>query len=98
MHKSSLQATFKPHAPRLARLTGYVVTALALLGGCSFIPTYERPAAPVAPLYPVADGTATTALAHFVLPTLMPFEREDLRLLDTVVHPRRDVVYTPALT
>ena len=68
MHKSSLQAAFKPHAPRLARLTGYVVTALALLGGCSFIPTYERPAAPVAPLYPMADGTATTALAPASLP------------------------------
>ncbi len=68
MHKSSLQAALKPHAPRLARLTGYVVTALALLGGCSFIPTYERPAAPVAPLYPVADGTATTALAPASLP------------------------------
>lgn len=41
--------------------------------------------------------TATTALAHFVLPTLLPFEREDIRLLDTVVHVRREVAWTPAL-
>ncbi len=43
------------------------------------------------------NPTSTTALAHFVLPTLAPFEREDLRLLDTVVHPRREVAWTPAL-
>lgn len=32
--------------------------AAALLTGCSFIPTYERPAAPVAPAYPLADAGA----------------------------------------
>jgi len=43
------------------------------------------------------SATATSALAHFVLPTLCPFEREDVRLLDTVSHPRREAAYTPAL-
>lgn len=41
--------------------------------------------------------TATSRLAHFVLPTLEPFEREDINLLDTVVRARRGVAYTPAL-
>ena len=41
--------------------------------------------------------SATTRLAHFVLPTLAPFEREDIRLLDTVVLPRRELAWTPAL-
>lgn len=41
--------------------------------------------------------TATARLAHWVLPTLAPFEREDVHLLDTVVLPRRELAYTPAL-
>lgn len=41
--------------------------------------------------------TATTRLAHFVLPTLTPFEREDIHLLDTVVLPRRELAWTAAL-
>jgi multidrug efflux system outer membrane protein len=40
------------------------VLALAvLLGGCSMIPTYERPAAPVAPAYPSAGAAGGTAAA-----------------------------------
>ncbi|MDQ3060845.1 MAG: efflux transporter outer membrane subunit [Pseudomonadota bacterium] len=42
------------------------VSAAALLAGCSMIPTYERPAAPVAgsfPTYGSASATATTLVA-----------------------------------
>lgn len=38
--------------------------AAALLAGCSFIPTYERPAAPVASVYPQADAAAAPSDAR----------------------------------
>ena len=41
--------------------------------------------------------TATTRLAHFVLPAAAPFEREDINLLATVGLPRREVAWTPAV-
>ncbi len=37
------------------------LTAALVLAGCSFIPTYERPAAPVPPAYGLADSAAATA-------------------------------------
>ncbi len=43
------------------------------------------------------SASATSMLAHFVLPTLTPLERDDVHLLDTVVLPRREVSWTPAL-
>lgn len=36
------------------QFTAFSLAAAALLSGCSLIPTYERPAAPVAPAYPQA--------------------------------------------
>ena len=42
------------HSKRLAALA-----AAALMAGCSFIPTYERPAAPVATQFPDAGATPT---------------------------------------
>ncbi|MFC5523870.1 efflux transporter outer membrane subunit [Polaromonas jejuensis] len=39
------------------------VSAAALLAGCSLIPTYERPAAPVAAAYPAYSNTAATEAA-----------------------------------
>lgn len=37
------------------------LTAALVLAGCSFIPVYERPAAPVAPAYALADPAAGSA-------------------------------------
>jgi multidrug efflux system outer membrane protein len=43
---------------------GTLALAVAvLLGGCSFIPAYERPAAPVAPTYPAAGAPADATSA-----------------------------------
>ena len=47
--------------PALLRLVP-LVAALAL-GGCSFIPTYERPAAPVAPKFSAEASQAPAAAA-----------------------------------
>ncbi len=44
----------------------------------------------------IAD-TATTELAHYVLPSTHPWEREDLHLHDTAILPYRTTAYTPAL-
>ena len=45
------------------------VSAAALLAGCSMIPAYERPAAPVADSFPAySSSTATPALAADALP------------------------------
>ena len=52
-----MQATFS--ARRGARpLLLSAVAAAALLAGCSFIPKYERPAAPVPAAYPAAGAAA----------------------------------------
>ncbi|MEO7547045.1 MAG: TolC family protein, partial [Ramlibacter sp.] len=40
------------------------IAAAVLLAGCSMMPTYERPSAPVAGEWPVASGTAGTAAAE----------------------------------
>lgn len=40
-----------------------VLSAALLMGGCSMIPVYQRPAAPVADSFPVYGGTAKAALA-----------------------------------
>lgn len=45
------------HSKRLAALA-----AAAFLAGCSFIPTYERPAAPVAAQFPDAGASATAGM------------------------------------
>jgi len=59
-HPSSLRAS-----ARFARPLLTAVAAAALLAGCSFIPTYERPAAPVPEAFPnaAAAGGAATAKA-----------------------------------
>lgn len=46
---------------RLAQLCA--VCAAALLAGCSFIPQYQRPAAPVAATFPAYTNAAATAIA-----------------------------------
>ena len=50
--------------PRSTPLALTAAAAALLLAGCSFIPTYERPAAPVPTTYamaPTAQGTSATA-------------------------------------
>ncbi len=42
-------------------------------------------------------GNETTELAHYVLPSTHPWEREDLHLHDTSILPYRTTAYTPAL-
>src|SRR5687768_7272834 len=46
----------------IKRSTSVALAAAALLAGCSFIPNYERPAAPVPTTYPAsaAQGAAAT--------------------------------------
>src|SRR3990167_6523430 len=46
--------------PMIKRSTPIALAAAALLAGCSFIPTYERPAAPVPATYP-ANATPASA-------------------------------------
>lgn len=50
------------------RSTPVAMAAALLMAGCSFIPTYERPAAPVAAQYAHGDSTPTTALSAAALP------------------------------
>lgn len=61
----TLHTSFARPVPR--RLTLAAVAAAALLAGCSMIPTYERPAAPVAEQWPgvsaAVTGEATTPAA-----------------------------------
>lgn len=46
----------------------FALVATALLGGCSLIPTYERPAAPVAPQWPATVAAPGGAIAAVDLP------------------------------
>jgi len=58
----------KPHAHLLRALPRLTLLSAALwLAACSFVPTYERPAAPVATSFPAeaATGSASTAPAAF---------------------------------
>jgi outer membrane protein, multidrug efflux system len=50
---------------RLAALPAALCATL-WLGGCSFIPTFSRPAAPVAANFPAADATATNTVPSAV--------------------------------
>ena len=43
--RNSSQSTWRPRGPLTA------LAAAMLLGACSFVPTYERPAAPIADAY-----------------------------------------------
>ena len=56
MEASKVQRMNKPRLPQLL-----TACALALLTGCSMIPAYERPAAPVAASYPAYGSAAPTA-------------------------------------
>ncbi|MES2878475.1 MAG: efflux transporter outer membrane subunit, partial [Pseudomonadota bacterium] len=53
----TLHTSFARPVPR--RLTLAAVAAAALLAGCSMIPTYERPAAPVAEQWPGTSASVT---------------------------------------
>jgi outer membrane protein, multidrug efflux system len=55
MESSKVQRMNKSSFPQLL-----TASALALLSGCSMIPTYQRPAAPVAASYPAYGKTAST--------------------------------------
>ncbi|EWY37353.1 multidrug transporter [Skermanella stibiiresistens SB22] len=50
--------------PRLARLPITASLALLLLGGCSFIPDYVRPASPVPEAWPVGAAYTTSSAAR----------------------------------
>lgn len=84
MHKHNLPRT------RPARALSPLVLA-ALLGGCSFIPRYERPPAPTPQAYALADGTAAARAAadidwhdYFTDPRLQ-------QLIDTALANNRDL-------
>ena len=84
MHKHNLPRT------RPARALSPLVLA-ALLGGCSFIPRYERPPAPTPQAHALADGTAAAKAAadidwhdYFTDPRLQ-------QLIDTALANNRDL-------
>lgn len=58
--------------------------AAALLAGCSFIPVYERPAAPVAASYPALNATATAGAAAASVPWQQFFTDARLQRLITL--------------
>jgi multidrug efflux system outer membrane protein len=59
--KSLHPSLARPHGPTLAALAA--LAAAAVLAGCSMIPAYERPAAPVAAQWPGAGAPANDAAA-----------------------------------
>jgi outer membrane protein, multidrug efflux system len=67
-----------------------VAVAALLAGGCSMIPTYERPAPPVAPAFPYAPATTGTPAAQ--LPWESFFSDPRLRkLIQTALENNRDL-------
>ena len=68
MHKSALPAAPELQQPTRMMFAGCLLTAMVLFAGCSFIPAYQRPAAPVAANYPLDDAQATTGAAATSLP------------------------------
>ena len=61
MRSSKVQRMSKSRKSRLLQLL--TAGAVALLAGCSMIPTYERPAAPIATSYPAYGSAAQAAAA-----------------------------------
>ena len=68
MHKLTTPVASKHRTPQLRIVGAGLLASAAWLSGCSFIPTYERPTAPVAATFPVAGGTSTTAQTPASLP------------------------------
>ena len=71
---------------------GCVAAAVAatLLGGCSFIPTYQRPEAPVAAAFPLPGAAGGIAAAELPWTDFLPDAR--LRtLVDLALHNNRDL-------
>lgn len=70
------------------QLTALALTAAALLSGCSLIPNYERPAAPVPSQYPAAaaagENTPIAWRDYFTDPRLQ-------QLIDLALHNNRDM-------
>ena len=62
----NLRATRRPVAPSPRSLAG--LAAATLLAGCSMMPTYERPAAPVAAQWPGTQATAAAGAATATKP------------------------------
>ncbi|NDP40867.1 MAG: efflux transporter outer membrane subunit [Rhodoferax sp.] len=78
--------SFRP----LARI-GIAQTATLLIAGCSLMPTYERPPAPVAPQWPGTAATADNASAAAELAWQDFFTDATLReLIDTALRNNRD--------
>ena len=72
------RVTHAPRAPWVATM------AAALLAGCSFIPVYERPIAPVAAAYPALNTTVTTGAAAASVPWQQFFTDARLQQLITL--------------
>lgn len=71
-----------------------VIAAAAVLAGCSMIPTYERPAAPVSPAFPGTASTTAgqTAIAAADLPWQDYFADAQLKqLIDVALVNNRDL-------
>ncbi len=62
-------------------LSAFALLPVLLLGGCSFIPTYQRPAAPVSAQFPGQSASAVAA------PAELPWQQfvADARLRDLIV-------------
>ena len=76
---------FQAMPPRPAlRAHWLAAMAAALLAGCSFIPVYERPAAPVATSYPALNATATAGPAAASVPWQQFFTDARLQRLITL--------------
>ena len=76
--------------PSIRRLRGATAVAAMLLAGCSFIPTYQRPEAPVAAAFPQTGADAGTAATELPWTDFLPDAR--LRaLVDMALHNNRDL-------
>lgn len=74
------------------RWTTLSAALAALLSGCSLIPTYERPAAPVAAQYPEASPVGVSTMAAADLPWQTFFQDARLqRLIDLALQNNRDL-------
>ena len=70
--------------PQALRACGLAVMAAALLAGCSFIPLYERPTAPVDSSYPALNAIATAGPAAASVPWQQFFTDASLQRLITL--------------
>ena len=75
---------------RLYAGSGVTAMVATLLAGCAFIPTYQRPEAPVAAAFPQPGASTGTAATELPWTDFLPDAR--LRVLvDTALHNNRDL-------